>query len=44
MGKMAVNIVAERLKPEQLGKASAVHRKLVPRLVVRSSTCKVNQE
>jgi len=38
---MAVNIVADRLKPEQPGNASAVHRKLVPRLVVRNSTSKI---
>ena len=44
MGKMAVNIVAERLKPELPGKAAAVHRKLVPRLVVRSSTCKATPQ
>jgi DNA-binding LacI/PurR family transcriptional regulator len=44
MGKMAVNIVADRLKPEQPGNASAVHRKLVPRLVVRNSTCKVDPQ
>jgi hypothetical protein len=38
---MAVNIVAERLNPDQPDKASAVHRKLVPRLVVRDSTGKI---
>ena len=44
MGQLAVNIVSERLHPNQANKAAAVHRKLLPRLVVRDSTCKVNSQ
>ncbi len=44
MGKLAVNIVAERLKPDHSGKFSAVHRKLLPKLVVRDSTCQIKPQ
>ena len=43
MGQMAVNIVAESINVlQQQGKVTAVHRKLVPQLVVRESTSEVN--
>jgi DNA-binding LacI/PurR family transcriptional regulator len=43
MGQMAVNIVAERINGvQQPGKVSAVHRRMVPRLIIRDSTAKVN--
>jgi LacI family transcriptional regulator len=42
MGQLAVNIVAERLNAnQQQGKPSVVHRKLVPRVIVRESTGKI---
>ena len=45
MGQLAVNIVAERLNPNPQGKSpAAAHRKLMPRLVVRDSTAKVDSQ
>jgi LacI family transcriptional regulator, galactose operon repressor len=45
MGHMAVKIIAERINTlQKQGKQPAVHRSLVPRLVVRESTCKANLE
>ena len=44
MGKMAVNIITERLNPEQSEKPSAIHRKLLPQLVVRKSTAKIDSQ
>jgi LacI family transcriptional regulator len=43
MGQMAVNIVTDSITAlRQQGKVAAVHRKLVPRLIVRESTSEVN--
>jgi len=43
MGQMAVNIVAENISAiQQQERVAAVHRKLVPQLITRESTGKVN--
>ena len=43
MGRMAVKIVADRISGTSIsGDGSAVHRQLVPQLVVRESTSKLN--
>jgi LacI family transcriptional regulator len=43
MGQMAVNIVADSINAiQQQGKVVAVHRKLVPQLITRDSTCKMS--
>jgi hypothetical protein len=42
---MAVNIVADSINAmQQQGKVVAVHRKLVPQLITRDSTGKVNAQ
>ena len=45
MGQMAVNIVAENISAiQQQERVAAVHRKLVPQLITRESTGKVNPQ
>jgi LacI family transcriptional regulator len=45
MGQMAVNIVADGINAlQQQVKMAAVHRKLVPQLIVRDSTSKINSQ
>ena len=43
MGEMAVKIIAENISAiHQHGKASAIHRKLMPKLIVRASTSRLD--
>jgi DNA-binding LacI/PurR family transcriptional regulator len=45
MGQMAVNIVADGINAlQQQVRMAAVHRKLVPQLIVRDSTSKINSQ
>jgi DNA-binding LacI/PurR family transcriptional regulator len=46
MGQMAVSIVAESISAiqQQQQKATGQHRKLLPQLIVRESTGKVNPQ